>query len=357
MKKIIQAKENLIQPPRVGEVIEGEVVGTGRSAIYLSLGSFGTGIIYGKEFQEAKETLKGFKIGNKILAKIINLETEGGFVELSLREADEEIAWKKVEQRKVQGELLKVKILGANKGGLLTQVLEIPAFLPVSQLSPSNYPRVEDGNPEKVLKELKKFVGKEMMVKILDVSQRENKLILSEKAKTAEKIKNALKKYKVEDIVEGEITGILNFGAFLKFGKGKEESRLEGLIHISELDWKLIEDPSEIVKVGQKVKAKIVNIEKGRVFLSLKALKEDPWKDIEKKYKKGDLIKEKVIKFKPFGALVQITPNIQGLIHISELGSQKKMEETLEIGKKYDFRISLVDSSNHKIILELVRNV
>jgi len=351
MKNIIQDKDS-IQPPRLGEVVEGNVVGTGKSAVYLDLGPIGTGIIYGKEFKEAKTILKDLKIGEKILAKVVGLETEEGFFELSLREANQEVTWKKIEELKEKGESVSIIVLGANKGGLLTQVFNVPAFLPVSQLSSENYPRIEDRDPGKILKELQKFLGKEMKVKVLDFLAKENKLILSEKAESGEKIKDALKNYNIEDVVEGEITAVLNFGVFIKFKK-EDSAVLEGLIHISELDWKLIEDPNEIVKIGQKVKAKIINIEKDRVFLSLKALKEDPWKAVEKNLKKGDKTKGQVLKFKPFGALVQITPEIQGLIHISEFGSQKKMEETLEIGKKYDFKISLIDPAEHKMILEL----
>jgi small subunit ribosomal protein S1 len=351
MKNFIQTKKDLVQPPRTGEVIEGKVMGIGKSALYLDLGSFGTGIIYGREFKEAKGTLKDLKIGEKILTKVVNLETEEGFVELSLRKANQEMAWDKIREKKEKGETIEVTISGANKGGLLTELFDVPAFLPVSQLSPTNYPRVEDGDSGKILKELQKFVGQKLEVKILDFSPKENKLILSEKAKAAEKIRDILEKYKVGDIVNGEITGISNFGVFIKFGEKKDG--LEGLIHISELDWKLIGDPAEIVKVDQKVKAKIINIEKERVFLSLKALKKDPWEDIEKKYKKGDKIKGKVVRFKPFGALIQITPNIQGLIHVSEFSSQGKMEEVLEVNKKYDFEISLIDPSEHKVVLKL----
>jgi len=352
MKKENIIENDLTQPPRVGEVIEGKVVGVGKSAIYLDLGLFGTGVIYGKEFRDSKNSLKDLKNGDKVFSKVVNLENEDGYVELSLRKANQEMAWKKLAEKKEEGEIVTVKVLGANKGGLLSQLFEVPAFLPVSQLSSSNYPWVEDGDPSKILKELQKFVGNEMEVKILDISQKENKLILSEKAKTAEKTKDILKDYSVGDVVEGEITGVLNFGAFIKFNKD-DGPFLEGLIHISELDWKLIEDPSEIVKVGQKVKAKIINIEKDRVFLSLKALKEDPWKDIDTKYKKGDTIKGEVTRFKSFGALVKIQPEIYGLIHISEFGSQAKMEEKLQVGKKYDFNISLIDPTEHKMILEL----
>lgn len=351
MKNTTQDKQDFIQPPKRGEVVEGKVIGIEKSALYLDLGFFGTGMIYGREFKEAKDALKDLKAGDKVMAKIVDLETEEGFVELSLRKAGQEMSWEKVREKKEKDENVKVKISGANKGGLLTQIFDIPAFLPVSQLSPDNYPRVEEGDPTKILRELQKFVGQEMEVKILDFSQKENKLILSEKAKSAEKIKSILEKYKIGDIVEGEVTGISSFGVFIRFGAEKES--LEGLIHISELDWKLIKDPAEVVKIGQKIDVKIINIEKERVFLSLKALKKDPWEEIEKKYKKGDIIKGKIIKFKPFGALVQIVPNIQGLIHISEFGSNEKMEEALKLDKNYDFKVSLIDPAEHKIVLKL----
>lgn len=350
MKDINNKKTKAItQPPRIGEMIKGKVIGIGRSSIYLDLSPFRTGIIYGKEFKEAKDTLKGVEVGNEITAKVISLETEDGFVELSLKEAREEVAWEKIDQKKRNNELVKIIITGANKGGLLTQVFGVQAFLPVSQLSPSNYPRVEDGSSIKILKKLQDFIDKELEVKILDFSKKDGKLILSEKAKTEEEIKELLVEYEVGQTVKGEITAVLNFGAFMKFGK----ENLEGLIHISELDWKLINNPNEVIKVGQKVEAKIINIKEDRVFLSLKALKENPWESIEKEYKKGDSIKGKVSEFKPFGSLIQVSPKIQGLIHISEFGSKEKMEETLKKGKEYKFKIISINPSDHKIILEL----
>jgi small subunit ribosomal protein S1 len=267
MEKLLE-KNDLIKPPKVGEIIEGKIIGFGRSAVYLDLGGFGAGIVYGKEFLGAKDFLKKLKIGDKILTKIVDLENEEGYIELSVAQATKDLAWQQLLQKKEEGEILKVKILNANKGGLLAEVLGIQAFLPVSQLSSEHYPRVE-GDQEKILKELKKFVGQELEVKIFDLSPKEEKLILSEKAKEIEKVKEILKNYKVGDIVEGEITAILDFGAFLRFGK----ENLEGLIHISELDWGLVKDPVEIVKVGEKVRAKIIKIADDKVFLSLKALK------------------------------------------------------------------------------------
>jgi len=354
MKKILE-QNNLLKPLKLGEVIEGKIINKGKASVFLDLRNRGTGIIYGKEFYEAKDKLKDLKIGDSVSAKIISLENEEGYIELSLTKAGKELAWKQLLEKKEQNETLQVKISGANKGGLLTEISGISAFIPVSQLSSANYPKVEDGDNQKILRALQKFIDKEMEVKILDFDPREEKLILSEKAKEDKKIKEILKNYKVGDVVEGEITGVVNFGAFIKFPLTPENENLEGLIHISELDWQLIEDPSQVVKVGQKVKAKIIDISNNKISLSLKALKKNPWENIEKKYKKGDVIKGKVIKINPFGVFIQISPKIQGLSHISEFGSQKKMEETLKIGEKYDFQILSIEPAKQRMSLRMLK--
>ncbi len=343
-------------PFAIGSTIEGTVVARDRSSLFVDLGIFGTGIIFGREFYEVKDVIKNLKIGDKIYAKIVEMENEEGYKELSLKDATKEISWQKLEEMKKDGTILKVKITGVNKGGLLTSLDNIPAFLPVSQLSPENYPRVIDADKQKILKELQKFISKTLEVKILDLMAQENKLILSEKAKTEEKMKGILKDYKKDDIIKGEITGIADFGVFIKFPLSDESSEagIEGLIHISELDWQLVENPAEVVKIGQIVKAQIININNNQVFLSLKSLKKNPWEEIEKKYKKGDIIKGKVIKFSSFGAFIEILPKIRGLCHISEFGSQKKMEESLEINKNYNFEVLLIEPKEHRMSLKLV---
>lgn len=354
MKEILE-KNNTSKPAKVGEIVEGKVVGKARSALYLDLGATGTGIIYGREFQEAKNQLKDLGTGDSVFAKIIDLENEEGYIELSVSGASRELTWDVLNQKKEKGEQILVKISGANKGGLLTEVAGVPAFLPVSQLSSKNYPRVGAGESSKILKELQKFVGKEMKLIIFDLNPREGKLILSEKAKEADKLKEILKSFKAGDVVEGEITGITDFGAFIKFSKEEVlPDSAEGLIHISELDWKIIEDPSEVVKIGEKIQAKVIDISNDKISLSLKALKKDPWEDIEKKYKKGGIVEGKVTKFNPFGAFVQLSPEIQGLCHISEFGSRKKMQESLEIDKNYQFEILLIDPAEHRMSLKLV---
>jgi small subunit ribosomal protein S1 len=356
MVKTLEIKDNSLNPPRVGEIVKGKIIGKGRSSLFLDLGAFGSGIIYGREFYNAKDVVKELKIGDEIFAKITELENEEGYLELSVSQAGKELAWDNLKLKKEKGESLIIKILGANKGGLLTEVSGVPAFLPVSQLSSEHYPRVEGGDSKKILLELQKFVGKDLEVKIFDLDSKEGKLILSEKIKELEKMRRALKSFEVGEVVDGEITAVTDFGAFMKFSpKVSADSdfkeNLEGLIHISELDWQIVEDPVEIVKAGEKVQAKIIKIADDKIFLSLKALKKDPWEDIEKKYKKGDVIEGEVIKLNPFGTFVRVDKKIQGLCHVSEFGTQKKMEEAVEVGKNYSFEILSIEPLEHKMSL------
>lgn len=347
----------------VGSTVQGTIVARDRSSLFVDLGINGTGTIYGREFYAAKDTIKNLQIGDKIFAKVVELENDEGYRELSLKDAAKEISWQKLKNLKEAEQILNVRISGVNKGGLLTTLEGIQAFLPVSQLAPEHYPRVTDADKQKILKELQKFIGKTLEIKILDLSAEENKLILSEKAKSEEKIKQALKNYNKGDVIEGEITGIADFGAFIKFPTsakssadeaGSEENQIEGLIHISELDWQLVENPAEVVNVGEIVKAKIIDINNSQVFLSLKAMKPNPWEEIEKQYKKGDKIKGKVIKFSDFGAFIQVTPKIRGLCHISEFSSKQEMEEKLKIDKTYNFEVLLIEPKEHRMSLKLV---
>lgn len=336
---------------KVGDIVKGMIVGTGRSAVYLDLGAQGTGIIYGREFIEEKNALKDIEVGEKLAAKVTDLENEEGYIELSLKEAGRDLTWDTLREKKGSEEMIKVKITGANKGGLLAEINNMQAFLPVSQLSQEHYPKVEDGDSAKILRALQEFVNTEMEVQIFDVDPKEEKIILSERSKERSKIKEILEQYKPGDVVKGEITGIVDFGAFLKFGNKNEE--VEGLIHISEIDWQIIDDPSKFLKVGDKVKAKVIDISHGRASLSLKSLKEDPWKTAETKYKKFDAVQGKITKLNPFGAFVEIESQIQGLCHISEFGTKTKMEEELTVGKTYPFQILEINPTEHRMSLKL----
>ncbi|HNY97800.1 MAG TPA: S1 RNA-binding domain-containing protein [Candidatus Pacearchaeota archaeon] len=279
MKPVTQ-KENgadTAKLPKIGSIVEGPVIGTGRSAIYIDLGTTRPAVIYGREFLQAKSMLKNLQKGAVLRGKVISLENEDGYIELSVRDAQEFFNWDQLQELKDKKETIKVKILSANKGGLLTEVMNIPAFIPVSQLSSKNYPKVDDRDADKILRKLQEFVGQELEVKVLDISKKDDKLILSEKATTQE-ISEILKKYKIGDVVDGEITEVTNFGAFIKFPAAEQE--YEGLIHISEMDWKLVKNPSDVVKQGEIVQAQIISVnDDGKIFLSLKSLKKKPAKE------------------------------------------------------------------------------
>lgn len=258
MKEILRENQK-IKPLKKGDIVEGKIIEKKSFAVFLDLGIFGTGIIYGKEFKKAKDELKKLNVGDKILAKVVELENDEGFVELSVSGASKDIALEMLRKKKEAGEKIKIKILGANKGGLLTEISGISGFLPVSQLSPGKYPQVEDGNTEKILEKLQKFIGQEMEVKILGVLENEKQVILSEKlARTEEN--EELKNYNVGDVVEGEICGILDFGIVLKIGENTE-----GIIPSSELN-----SENNPFKLGEKIKAKIISISENKIFLSLK---------------------------------------------------------------------------------------
>lgn len=338
---------NILKP---GDLAEGVLIEKVTKAAYFDLGPFGTGIVYGLEFMNASQILKSLNVGDKVAAKVIDSENEKGYVELSLTEAGVQKNWEAIKDLKEKGEIIPVKIVGANSGGLLTEVSGVKAFLPVSQLSQDHYPRVDDGERSKILEELRKLVGKELKVKIIDLKPKAVKLIVSEREILQENVKELLNRYKVGDVVDGIISGVADFGAFMKFAN---DPQIEGLIHISELDHLLIENPKEIVKINDAVKAKILEIKDGRVSLSLKALKPDPWAKVEEKYKAGQEIMGRVNRFNPFGAFIALDTEIQALIHVSEFGSVEEMKKQLEVGKSYLFKIELVKSAEKRIILKI----
>lgn len=338
--------------PRVGDIVEGMVLEKRGARIFIDLGPYGTGIIYGREYYNAEDLVRGLGPGDPISGKVVDTDNEDGYLELSLKGAGEEKQWVELKKMMEEGEVLTLPVLEANRGGLILELKGVKGFLPVSQLLPKNYPRVEGGDKEKIFQELQKFVGENARVKILDLDVEENKLIFTEKSQTPDEVRSVLAKYKVGDVVEGEITGVVDFGAFMRID---EETGLEGLIHISEIDWTLIEDPRDVLKPGDKVQAKIIDIRGDKISLSLKYLKEDPWLSASQKYKKGDVIKARVTKFNPFGAFAQLDKDIQGLVHISEFGTEQKMREVLELGKEYDFKILMVDPKEHRLSLGVLR--
>jgi small subunit ribosomal protein S1 len=347
MNKFVEAS---VTPPSVGDVVEGDVIGVEKSAVYINLNPYGTGIIFGKEYINARDIIKKINIGDKVAAKVVDAGNEDGYIELSLKEARQALIWDEAEVAIKNKTILELPVEEANKGGLIISWQGIKGFLPASQLKTEHYPRVSDGDKDKILDELKKLVGQKIAVAIITALPKEGKLIFSEKNIDSKKgPKKNVEKYKVGDVTEGEITGIVDFGIFIKIEDG-----LEGLVHISEIAWTLVEDPRAFYKVGEKVDVKVIEVKDGKISLSIKALKENPWVEAEKKYKKGDEVKGVVIKFNKHGAIASIEEGISGLVHISEFGTEAKMKEKIELGKSYGFKILLFESKNQKMGLSFV---
>ena len=356
--------------PKVGEVVEGRVMKKSAKNLYIDLGIWGIGIVYGIEFINAQDIIKNLKVGASVFAKIVEVQNESGFRELSLAEAKAQKSWDLIRELKKTNQAVTTKILSVNRGGLIVEISGIAGFLPVSQLASEHYPRVEGGDTNKILEELSKFVGLEFKIRVLDFDVKENKLIVSERAAEEEHLKRAIERYKIGDIISGSVSGVVDWGVFVKWparqsltlqasaGGAMEEEMLEGLIHISELDWQLVENPADLVKVGDEVAAQIIDIANDRISLSLKRLKIDPWKTASELLEKGMLIEGLVKKFNPFGAFVEIVchPNecLQGLCHISEFGSDEKMNAALEVGKKYQFKILAFVPEEHRMSLGVI---
>jgi len=353
--QILKTELSTADWPKEGNVTEVTLIKKMPRKAYFDMGRFGTGIVFGVEMANAKEALRNMKPGDKMHAKIVALDGEEGRTELSLSEAGKQKLWAQAKDLAETGEVVKAKIVAANAGGLMASVAtagneDIKAFLPVSQLSLEHYPKVPDGDRMKITEELKKFVGQEMSVKIIDVNQRTNKIIVSEREVLSANVKELLGSYAVGQDVTCIVSGVADFGVFVRF---TDNSDIEGMIHISELDHKLVDNPKELVKVNDELKARIIDIKEGRVFLSLKVLKADPWLAIGDKFKAGDTVEGRVYKFNPFGAVVALDDNFQGLVHISEFGGQDEMKKAIAVGQSYPFVIDSVKPEEKRITLKV----
>ena len=338
--------------PREGSVVEVEFIKKTSRQAFFDLGRFGTGIVYGIELLNARDVVHKLSPGDRLPAKIVELDGEDGYIELSLAEADKQRLWQQVKDLQEAGEIIKVKAMGANSGGLTAQLgnLDLRAFLPVSQLSSEHYPKMAENDPQKVIEELKKLVGEELKVKIIDVNPRNNKLIISEREVISENVRELVGQYQVGQAVDCLVTGIADFGVFVRM---IDNPQVEGLIHISELDYQLIESPKEIVSMNESIKAKIIEIRDGRIFFSLKALKENPWEKAGERYSEGGTTHGKIYKLNPFGAVVSLEGGLQGLIHISEFGGADEMKQSLVPGQTYEFIIDSIKPEERRINLKL----
>lgn len=336
--------------PKIGDTVTGMVLAKESRRLFVNLGPLGTGTVYGTEYIRSRDKIRDLKPGDAANVKIVSLENEDGYIEVSLKEADRDEVWNSIRSLKQERTILPMPVIDANRGGLIMEFRGIRGFLPVSQLTLEHYPRVEGGEKERILERLKAFVGQELKVRILDISPKEEKLIFSEREAEEDAIKALVEKHSVGDVVSGEITAVVNFGAFMKFG----DPPLEGLVHISEFDYKLVDDPKKHVEAGDSAQAKIIAIDNNRISLSFKALKENPWHKVLERYERDSAYPGRVLKIIPFGALVELDPEIHGVAHISQFADDLELlKKKLEPGKTYSFRIASIEPKEKRIGLLL----
>ena len=340
---LAQADENIKQLV-VGEVVHGNVLSVKKHEILIDLGPLGVGLVPRREVGFSKK----YEIGDEVSASIVDTELDNGYSLLSLRKAAKDRGWDDVIARLEAGEIITITPYDANRGGLLVEYEGVRGFLPVSQLSAEHYPRVGSSDKDEILQRLNALINKELRVRILDADRKANKLIFSEKEAVKEGLAERFEKMAIGDAVKGVVTGVVDFGVFVNV------EGIEGLIHISEISWERVSNPSDYVKVGQTVDAKIIAIDKERLSLSMKQLTQDPWLDEVEQFKSGDTVEGTVTRITPFGAFVQLSPSVEALVHVSELGGDgTDPEKVFTLNERKEFVILEIDKDNRKISLSL----
>ena len=339
------ADEKAVQPVKTGEIVEGKVISRKKHEILIDLGAIGVGMVPRREAMFGRH----LKEGDDVSASVVDSEMQDGMILLSLRKAVKEKGWDEVMEHFNNGEIVEIQPYDANRGGLLVEYEGIRGFLPVSQLSAEHYPRVDSSDKYEILQRLNKLVGEVIKVRILDADKKLNKLIFSEKEAVKDGLAERFAELSVGDVVKGVVTGVVDFGVFVNV------DGIEGLIHISEISWERVSNPADYVKVGESVEAKIIAIDKDRLSLSMKQLQEDPWVAEVEKFKKGDVVEGTITRITPFGAFVQISPAVEALVHVSEMGKENDTdpEKLFTLNEAKKFKVLEIDKEGRKISLSL----
>ena len=332
-----------------GEVLEGAVIFKGKNKILLDINGTATGIISGRELRDSFNTFHDIKHGTMVTAMVLEDENDEGMIVMSLRRASQQKAWDHFHSLVAAEGTMEFVAQEANKGGLLANIDGIRTFLPVSQLAPINYPRVNNADASEIINRLQKFVGHKFIVKIITMDEDAGKIVVSEREAMSEERAKSLESLRAGDIKEGVVSGIVKFGIFVAF------DGLEGLVHISEIAWGHVKNPSEYVKMGDLVTVKVIGVEGEKLSLSIKQLQPDPWEEIAEKYPVGKQVKGIVIRFTDYGAFIKLESDINGLVHLSEISHYKVTDpaDTLKIGQKVDVQVINIDPDERRIGLSM----
>ena len=280
MDELLAEDEKSFKKLTVGDIVEGTVLSVKKHEILVDLGAQGVGMVPRREASFVRD----MEVGEKISASVVEEEMDDGYILLSLRKAVKDKSWDEIQSKLDNAETVMITPFDANRGGLLAEYEGVRGFLPVSQLSAEHYPRVNSSDKEEITQRLNALVNKSIEVRIIDANKRDNKLIFSEKEAVKDGLAKRFAELHIGDTVEGVITGVVDFGVFVNI------EGIEGLVHISEISWERVNNPSDYVKVGDRIKAKIIAIDKERLSLSMKQLVEDPWLSEVAELKKGSKI-------------------------------------------------------------------
>jgi len=356
MQSLLDADSGMTMPKR-GEIREGVIARVTPGEILVDVGAKSEGVIGGKELETLDEAMRqSLAVGQTVLVYVMDPEDRNGNVVLSLNRAKEEKDWRTAEALLGSQEVYTGPIAGFNKGGLIVKVGNVRGFIPASQLSAARRRRSEGETPEQ---KWGRMVGETTQVKVIEVDRSRNRLILSERAAAKESREaqkdRLLSEIKVGEVRTGHVISLAEFGAFVDIGGA------DGLVHLSELSWKRVAHPNEVLKVGQEVQVVVLNVdrERKRIGLSMKRREDDPWMLVQKKYQVGQLVAGTITKLTKFGAFARIEgeDDIEGLIHISELadGHIDHPKEAVAEGQTVTLRVVKIDGEKRRMGLSLKR--
>jgi len=355
MGALLDAEGLTLDFPKAGEIRDGVIASLSDGQILVSVGAKSEGIITGKEYEAIPASLLStLKVGNSIPVFVITPEDSNGNLVLSFTKAVEEQAWSEAEASMKAGEVIDSTIISFNKGGLIVPLSTIRGFIPASQLSMSRRLSISGETPEAKYKEM---IGQPIKVNVIEVDRERHRLILSERSASNE-TRDMIRDKVMEDLAEGDVkvgrvTSLADFGAFVSIGGA------DGLVHLSECSWDHINHPSEVLKVGDEVKVKVISIDRDRkrIGLSIRQLKGDPWADHVSSLKVGQLVQGEITRLTNFGAFarLELPGDLEGLIHVSEI-SDKRIEhpkEVLKVGETVSLRIIKIEDDTHRIGLSM----
>ena len=342
MEELFAATDYQVKGLRRGETILGKVVAIVAKNVFVDVGAKTEGIITDREFEATRDFIKNLKIGDEISCQVLNPESDSGQILLTLRKTAFSSAWQRLLEAKDKDLEVEVLVTEAGRSGLMVNAYGLSGFIPNSQIGSS------------LLGKLSELVERKIKVKVIEAGEETDKLIFSEKA-VSEKEKiaqatEAIRKVKIGEQYEGEISEVTNFGVFVQIKIDK--TPVEGLVHVSEIAWEKVEEPGTFLKVGDKVKVKVINTDQqtGRLAFSIKQLREDPWLSLVTKYPPETHLKGRVTKLTAYGAFVEIESGISGLLHISKIPAEQK----INIGDEIDCFVEAVEPEKRRLSLGLV---